>query len=62
MHALGDRSGIYTPRFEKIFQLENGYYLLYYHRPEWWRMTYLYMKYIIPICVLIYLIRKNPFY
>ena len=42
--------------------MENGYYLLYYHRPEWWRMFVLYLKYLIPLGTLIYLIRKNPFY
>ena len=54
--------GAYTARYEKVFQLENGFYLLYYHKPEWWRMTALYLKYLVPIAVLIMLIRKNPFY
>ena len=49
-------------RFEKVFKLENGYILLYYHRPEWWRMAFLYSKFIIPMMTLVYLIRKNPFY
>ena len=56
------RDGVYTPQNEKIFQLESGYYLLFYHRPEWWRMTALYLKFLVPIAVMIYLIRKNPFY
>lgn len=42
--------------------MENGYYLLYYHRPEYWRMIFLYLRYLIPLGTLIYLIRKNPFY
>ena len=54
--------GVYTPKNEKIFQMENGYYLLYYHNPEWWRMIALYMRFLVPLGVLIYLIRKNPFY
>ena len=45
-----------------MFQLENGFFLLYYHRPEWWRMAFLYAKFLIPIGILIDLIRKNPFY
>lgn len=53
---------VYSPYNEKIFQLENGYYLLYYHRPESWRMFQLYLKFLVPIAVLIYLIKKNPFY
>ena len=56
------RDGVYTPMNEKIFQMENGYYLLYYHNPEWWRMIALYMRFLVPLGVLIYLIRKNPFY
>lgn len=42
--------------------MENGYYLLYYHRPEWWRMVALYLKFAVPIALFIYLIKKNPFY
>jgi len=56
------REGVYTPRHEKIFQLESGYYLLYYHRQEWWRMGFLYLKYLVPMATLVYLIKKNPFY
>lgn len=36
--------------------------MLYYHRPESWRMLALYLKYLVPIGALIYLIKKNPFY
>jgi len=54
--------GIYTPQNEKVFRLENGYYLLFYHRPEWWRMGQLYLKFILPMIALVYLIKKNPFY
>lgn len=57
-----ERHNIYTPHNERIFQLENGYYLLYYHRPEPWRMFYIYLKYIIPIVTLMYFIKKNPWY
>ena len=35
---------------------------MFYHRPEWWRMTFLYLKFLIPIATMVYLIRKNPFY
>jgi hypothetical protein len=42
--------------------MENGYYLLYYHNPEWWRMIALYLRFLVPMGILIYLIRKNPFY
>jgi hypothetical protein len=54
--------GVYTAKYEKVFQLETGYYLLYYHKPEWWRIPSLFLKFAIPIAVLIYYIRKNPFY
>lgn len=57
-----ESEGVYTAKHEKIFQLETGYYLLYYHQPEWWRIPSLFLKFAIPIAVLIYLIRKNPFY
>lgn len=53
---------IYTAQYERLFQLESGYYLLYYHRPERWRMLKLYLKFLIPIVGLFYLIKKNPFY
>ena len=53
---------MHSARHEKVFQLENGHYLLYYHRPESWRMLALYLKFLIPIGGLIYLIKKNPFY
>ena len=56
------RDGVYTPRHERIFKLENGYYLLYYYQPEYWRMFRLYLKFLIPMAGLIYLIKKNPFY
>lgn len=35
---------------------------MYYHTPERWRMLQLYLKFLVPIVVLVYLIRKNPFY
>ena len=56
------RFGVYTPKYEKVFQLTNGYYLLFYHRPEWWRMGSLYLKFLVPMAGLYYLIKKNPFY
>ena len=36
--------------------------MLFYHRPEWWRMSALYLKFLVPMAIFIYLIRKNPFY
>lgn len=50
----------YTPYRNRILRLENGYYLLYYHRQAWYTMFLLYLKYLIPLGGLIYLIRKNP--
>jgi len=55
-------SGTFAPTIEPILKLENGYYLLYYHRQKKYTMFLLYLKYIIPIVGLIYLIKKNPFY
>lgn len=57
-HDVGD----FTPTVEPVLQLENGYYLLYYHRQRKYTMFLLYLKFLIPICALIYLIKKNPFY
>lgn len=54
--------GAFSPKEEAVIQLENGYYLLYYHRQKKYTMFLLYLKYLIPIFGLIYLIRKNPFY
>ena len=45
-----------------IIQLENGYYLLYYHRQKIYTMLLLYLKILVPVLILIYLIKKNPFY
>ena len=61
-YVKSEGEGVYTPKHEKIFQLENGYYLLFYHRPEWWRISSLYLKFLIPMGICIYLIKKNPFY
>lgn len=54
--------GAFSPTFEPIIQLENGYYLLYYHRQRIYTMFFLYLRYLLPIAGLIYLIKKNPFY
>lgn len=54
--------GAYSPTVEPILQLENGYYLVYYHRQRIFTMFILYLKIMLPIAVLIYLIKKNPFY
>ncbi len=54
--------GTFQPLQEPVIQLENGYYLLYYHRQKTYTMLLLYLRYIIPIFRLIYLIKKNPFY
>lgn len=47
---------------EKLFQLENGYYLLFYHRQKMFTMFLLYLRFMVPLGGLIYLIKKNPFY
>ena len=52
----------YTAYLEKLFLLENGYYLLYLNKPGRFRTLRLYLKYLIPIGTLVYLIKKNPFY
>lgn len=54
--------GAYSAHVEPLIQLENGYYLLYYHRQRSYTMLLLYMKLIIPTLALIYLVKKNPFY
>jgi hypothetical protein len=45
-----------------LFKLQNGYYLLYYHRQNWYTIPLLFMRFAIPLACLAYLIKKNPFY
>lgn len=47
---------------EKLFKMRSGYYLLYYHRQKPYTMFLLYLRFLIPLAGLFYLIRKNPFY
>jgi hypothetical protein len=54
--------GGFAPSKEPIFQLENGYYLVYYNRQRKYTMFLLYLRYLIPLFGLVYLIKKNPFY
>ena len=54
--------GAYTATKEPIIQLDNGYYLLYYHRQNSYTMMLLYLRFLIPLAILMYLIKKNPFY
>lgn len=54
--------GFYTANREILFQLENGYYLLYYHRQKFFTVFMLYLRFIIPLVGLAYLLKKNPFY
>jgi hypothetical protein len=53
---------VYTARHERVFKMDNGFYLLYYHNPEFWRMWKLYLWFLVPIVILVKLIRENPFY
>jgi hypothetical protein len=62
LNNLFHSEGVYTVQHEKVFKLENGFYLLYYYRPERWRLLQLYLKFLIPIVALMYFIKKNPFY
>ena len=52
----------YTANVERAFQLDNGYFLLYLHKPQFYTMFLLYLRYLGPIALLIYLIKRNPFY
>lgn len=54
--------GAFAPTQEPIIQLENGYYLLYYHRQRPYTMLLLYLKLLIPLFIVFYIIKKNPFY
>lgn len=54
--------GAFSPSKEPILQLENGFYLIYYHRQRFFTMSLLYLKILIPLLGLLYLIKKNPFY
>ena len=36
--------------------------MLYYHRQKWYTMFLLYLRYLVPLAILAYLIKKNPFY
>jgi len=56
------RRGVFQPTKEKLFQLQNGYFLLYYHRQKWYTIGLLCARFTIPMLALAYLIRKNPFY
>lgn len=53
---------MFTPSKEKLFQLENGYYLLFYHRQKVYTMFILYLRFLVPLALLYYGIKKNPFY
>lgn len=44
----------YSATKEPIIQLENGYYLLYYHRQRAYTMILLYLKLIIPLLLVLY--------
>lgn len=55
-------NGIYTPHREKLFKLQNGFFILYYHRQNWYTIPMLYMRFLVPLLVLAVLIKKNPFY
>ncbi len=53
---------MFAPSRHALFRLENGYYLLFYHRQAFYTMFGLYLRYLAPIVILAYLIKKNPFY
>lgn len=61
-HMRIENEQLFAPRRERIFKLENGYYLLFYHRQKWYTMFLLYLRFILPLVVLTYLIKKNPYY
>lgn len=61
-YIRADTEQVYAPHKERLFKLENGYYLLFYHRQKWYTMFLLYLRFLVPIVILCYLIRENPFY
>ena len=61
-YVKADSEIVFTPTKEKLFQLENGYYLLFYHRQKVYTMFILYLRFLVPLALLYYGIKKNPFY
>lgn len=55
-------NGIFTPHKEKLFKLQNGFYILYLHKQAWYTVPLLFMRFLIPLAILTVLIKKNPFY
>jgi len=55
-------NGIYTPHIEKLFKLQNGYYILFLHKQAWYTIPLLYMRFLVPLAICTFLIKKNPFY
>lgn len=54
--------GAFTPKLQKLMRLQNGYYLLYYHRQHNYTMALLYARFLVPLAFWAYMIKKNPFY
>ena len=55
-------NGMYTAHKERLFKLQNGYFLIYYHRQAWYTIALLFARFTVPLIALAYLIKKNPFY
>ena len=55
-------NGMYTAHKERLFKLQNGYFLIYYHRQAWYTIALLFARFTVPLVALAYLIKKNPFY
>lgn len=55
-------NGIYTPHREKLFKLQNGYYILFLHKQAWYTIPLLYMRFLVPLAIFTVAIKKNPFY
>ncbi|CDW84269.1 UNKNOWN [Stylonychia lemnae] len=53
---------IYSAHEVPVFQFENGYYLLYYHKTTWLRLFGLYLRFLIPLAIFAYYLKKNPLY
>lgn len=55
-------NGIYTAHVEKLFKLQNGYFILFLHKQAWYTLPLLYLRFLVPLAILTLLIKKNPFY
>lgn len=58
----GKGAGLYSAHREKLFRLQNGYYIIYYNKPKWWYVPRMFLSRAIAAMICLYMIKVNPFY